>query len=100
MNHHNIDNATPPAPMRERFLPNFRVSIPPLSPDFALPLRNPACGLPTLVRMVRPSGVEPPLLSEHGPEPCASANSATGGRRFGEGGGKTSPAPRPTRGGG
>src|SRR5438309_675612 len=28
--------------------------------------------------MVRPSGVEPPLLSEHGPEPCASANSATG----------------------
>src|SRR6267154_4308786 len=29
-------------------------------------------------RMVRPSGVEPPLLSEHGPEPCASANSATG----------------------
>src|ERR1700739_1474745 len=28
--------------------------------------------------LVRPSGVEPPLLSEHGPEPCASANSATG----------------------
>ena len=35
------------------------------------------------IRMVRPSGVEPPLLSEHGPEPCASANSATGARRFG-----------------
>src|SRR5690349_9528151 len=31
--------------------------------------------------MVRPSGVEPPLLSEHGPEPCASANSATGAFR-------------------
>src|SRR4051794_32546928 len=43
-------------------------------------------------RMVRPSGVEPPLLSEHGPEPCASANSATGARRFGEGGDKPRPA--------
>src|SRR5712664_3689738 len=32
-------------------------------------------------RLVRPSGVEPPLLSEHGPEPCASANSATGAFR-------------------
>jgi hypothetical protein len=32
---------------------------------------------------VRPSGVEPPLLSEHGPEPCASANSATGAFRAG-----------------
>jgi hypothetical protein len=33
--------------------------------------------------MVRPSGVEPPLLSEHGPEPCASANSATGAQSIG-----------------
>src|SRR5204862_798257 len=39
-------------------------------------------GSPDQRRMVRPSGVEPPLLSEHGPEPCASANSATGAHRL------------------
>lgn len=49
-------------------------------PDRALPVKAKAAqtqGLARLLFMVPRRGLEPPRLAAHGPEPCASTNSAT-----------------------